>query len=681
MKRTLVIIFLLYAVNVQATTWYADASRPNDSATCTQAQTLATAKKTIKAALACVGTTLGGGANDVVEVVAGTYTDADIGENGTMPSGTSWNAPFTLRARSSTQNDTTKGPTGDVVTIASTGQHAFDIYPLGGGVNPRVSLYAIIQGFRINGIGSTSASVVFTNNFIRFTNNEIYDNAVNNAMNLPDDSNEILNNKIHGGTFLAQGGAGGDLGYAMYIGGSNNLVARNELYSLPSWAIHQFSSNDSPDSNIYHSNIIRDFGQSDNRAVGIMLGSGNNNIAYNNAIYRSQGAGIGTFHGDGNKFYNNTVHGTNIGASLESSATNLELKNNIFSNNATNIKRSLTPDSFATSGNLTNYCTSTGGATDCQLTQAGVGAIRLADPTNGDMRLCIAAGNPHANCAGASPAIDVGTTLSAVFTIDIVSTARPVGSAWDIGAYEAGNTSPVEPTPAVVLQISCDNAVTDSSGNGNNGTLTNGATYNAAGQYSQACSFDGTNDNVTVADSATLDLTHGFTLAAWVKPSSVTNDAAVIVKNPSRFFLFSSIDGYCGTNAVMAGFSTATTTFYACYSTALTTNVWTHLAATYDRTAITIYVNGAPVTTAAASAFIPTNSETVQIGGSVFNEYFTGLIDEPYIKNAALSAASVATLMNTPVNPLTPNTVVIKVSGGSTWKYNDSSVVKYGSPP
>ena len=56
----------------------------------------------------------------------------------------------------------------------------------------------------------------------------------------------------------------------------------------------------------------------------------------------------------------------------------------------------------------------------------------------------------------------------------------------------------------------------DSSGSANTGTLS-GATW-AAGKNGNALSFDGVNDWVTIADSASLDLTSGMTLEAWVKP-------------------------------------------------------------------------------------------------------------------------------------------------------------------
>ena len=50
----------------------------------------------------------------------------------------------------------------------------------------------------------------------------------------------------------------------------------------------------------------------------------------------------------------------------------------------------------------------------------------------------------------------------------------------------------------------------DSSGNGNNGTLVNGATWSTTAKFGAAASFDGSNDRIDVADNSnSLDLTSG----------------------------------------------------------------------------------------------------------------------------------------------------------------------------
>jgi hypothetical protein len=62
----------------------------------------------------------------------------------------------------------------------------------------------------------------------------------------------------------------------------------------------------------------------------------------------------------------------------------------------------------------------------------------------------------------------------------------------------------------------------DVSGRNNHGALVNGPVWTAAGKYGGALTFDGVNDLVSIADAATLDLTTGMTIEAWVKPTSVS---------------------------------------------------------------------------------------------------------------------------------------------------------------
>src|SRR4051812_8688859 len=58
----------------------------------------------------------------------------------------------------------------------------------------------------------------------------------------------------------------------------------------------------------------------------------------------------------------------------------------------------------------------------------------------------------------------------------------------------------------------------DSSGNGQTGTIA-GATWNNAGKFGSALSFNGSSDWVTVNHTAPLDLTTALTVEAWVKPA------------------------------------------------------------------------------------------------------------------------------------------------------------------
>ena len=68
------------------------------------------------------------------------------------------------------------------------------------------------------------------------------------------------------------------------------------------------------------------------------------------------------------------------------------------------------------------------------------------------------------------------------------------------------------------------NTLTDSSGRGNHGTIA-GATWTNSGRYGKALTFNGTNARVTIPDSASLDLTSGLTLEAWIYPTALSGGA------------------------------------------------------------------------------------------------------------------------------------------------------------
>ena len=79
--------------------------------------------------------------------------------------------------------------------------------------------------------------------------------------------------------------------------------------------------------------------------------------------------------------------------------------------------------------------------------------------------------------------------------------------------------------------------VADASGNGNTGTIT-AATWAATGKYGKALQFNGSSALVTVPDAASLHLSSGMTLEAWVNPSAVNaNWRDVIYKGNDNFYL------------------------------------------------------------------------------------------------------------------------------------------------
>ena len=205
-------------------------------------------------------------------------------------------------------------------------------------------------------------------------------------------------------------------------------------------------------------------------------------------------------------------------------------------------------------------------------------------------------------------------------------------------------------SPNLVAAYSFDEGagatVADASGNGNTGTLA-GATWTDSGKINGALSFNGTSSRVDVPNTTSLQLTTAMTLEAWVNPTTVTSTwRDVIYKGRNDYFL-------AATNSagkpVGEGFIGGVIT-KAIGPSKLVIGTWTHLATSYDGTAIKLYVNGTLVGTKTAAGAIRTSANPLQIGGdSIFGQYFTGKIDEVRIYNTALTQTQIQTDMTTAI--------------------------------
>jgi hypothetical protein len=206
---------------------------------------------------------------------------------------------------------------------------------------------------------------------------------------------------------------------------------------------------------------------------------------------------------------------------------------------------------------------------------------------------------------------------------------------------------PVGLVAAYSFNAGSGTTLADGSGNGNNGAIS-GASWSASGVYGGALSFDGVNDIVNVADSASIDLTTGMTLEAWVYPLELTSWRTILAKETTGGIVYalfgnSSFDRPVG--------EARTSILYDVAGTAkLPINTWSHLATTYDGANLRFYVNGTLVATRAATGDIATSSGALRIGATtVWGEYFRGLIDEVRIYNRALSASEVQADLGTPL--------------------------------
>ena len=214
---------------------------------------------------------------------------------------------------------------------------------------------------------------------------------------------------------------------------------------------------------------------------------------------------------------------------------------------------------------------------------------------------------------------------------------------------QAASPAPSGLVAAFGFDAGSGTVIADQSGAGNNGTAAN-TTWAASGKYGKALQFNSTNSLVTVPDAASLHLTTGMTLEAWVNPSTVNaNWRDVIYKGNDNYYLEATSSNASKPDAgLIAGGS-----YGDAYGTAaLPANTWTYLAETYDGSTLRLYVNGTQVGSVAHTGSIATSTNPLQIGGdSIYGQHFVGLIDEVRVYNTALTAAQIQTDQATPITP------------------------------
>ena len=182
------------------------------------------------------------------------------------------------------------------------------------------------------------------------------------------------------------------------------------------------------------------------------------------------------------------------------------------------------------------------------------------------------------------------------------------------------------------------NTWTDLSGSGNNGTLTNGPTYSSAN--SGVIIFDGTNDYVSGANTASTDLTVDMTIEVWFKLNATAGDwVRTFGKGDSTnrtyglwynvaagSFLYQRYGGgYPG----------------AFYTSTVNIGQWYHMVGTSSGSSHVLYLNGVSVATSTAATPVLSSAEGYRIGAATFHTFHNGPIAAVRLYNRGLTNAEV----------------------------------------
>lgn len=197
---------------------------------------------------------------------------------------------------------------------------------------------------------------------------------------------------------------------------------------------------------------------------------------------------------------------------------------------------------------------------------------------------------------------------------------------------------------------------TDSSGNGNTGTLygdngvgDNGTGMNctASGKFGTGCNFDGTDDYVNLGNSSILNPTR-ITITAWIKFNSIPYTNQIAIDRSASYRL---IDPDVNSSKLSARFATTNVNWgngTLAGNTTLSANTWYHVAFTYDGSYARVWLNGIEDGSVAASGDLVTANGNNIIGNynDLIQYWFNGSIDDVRIYNRALSGAEVSQLYN-----------------------------------
>src|SRR5262249_17980962 len=164
--------------------------------------------------------------------------------------------------------------------------------------------------------------------------------------------------------------------------------------------------------------------------------------------------------------------------------------------------------------------------------------------------------------------------------------------------------------------------------------------------------FDGFNDNVQIADTATLRPIDALTIEVWVSPGDNFNGntrhifAKTVGTGVQDSYVIWYTPGQLHANVGSA--SGAATALVVAWNP--TPGTWYHIAYTYDSTGPKLYINGALVASNNSTTTIGYDSHPVIIGDDFNNEQlgapWSGRMRDVRLWNVALSSAQILASMH-----------------------------------
>ncbi|RJQ18121.1 hypothetical protein C4573_00160 [Candidatus Woesearchaeota archaeon] len=241
----------------------------------------------------------------------------------------------------------------------------------------------------------------------------------------------------------------------------------------------------------------------------------------------------------------------------------------------------------------------------------------------------------------------------------------------------------VNGTPIMVLNMpfetntssSASGAIKDYSGYDNNGTLSSstGPTW-IAGKIGGAYDFDGADDSMSIPNSISLNSTKNITIAFWIKPKTFTEpNPYILYKGASDLNAVEYLVRFSSSKMVFifynqSGFSTV----QVASTSTLATNTFYFVAATYNGSNLSIYINGTLQNSTLSNVTIRTNANTIDVGyiSTVCADtcYANMTLDELKIFNRSLTANQIWQMYLEGNNSIGNSTITdLETNTGDNW--------------
>ncbi|MGD9852895.1 MAG: right-handed parallel beta-helix repeat-containing protein [Nitrospirales bacterium] len=289
----------MWAFPTQASLYHV-AVNGQDLTSCQKGTNPQTPRQSIGGSLRCLSP------GDTLYVHSGTYGESILSWKTKIPNGKGWDKPITVAVYP-----------GDVVTITPRKGHAFFW------INDGQAKYLIIDGFIIDGENQALHGFKFHENtrYVRIQNTEVKNSTASGILVTPgpgrvqDTYHEFINMKVHHN-------GQSRLDHGFYVTTSSNLFEKNEVFLHQGYGIHIYQSKENTaNNNVIRHNIVHNNGLA-GWSCGILLSSGEGNIAHNNIVYENFIGLCSQYRSTNAQFYNNIAYENRISGIYVGDKTN-----------------------------------------------------------------------------------------------------------------------------------------------------------------------------------------------------------------------------------------------------------------------------------------------------------------------------------------------------------------------